>query len=94
MAHHVTWYKDEATWHAFKGVCEDKDQFGPTYSGWVAAVDEKISELGRQGIHLVKVDSGPAEPFARWCRENGHPLNGRSRGLYLAQSYSDGASKH
>ena len=93
MANQVTWYKDETTWLRFKELCEDKDHFGPSFNEWVTAVQKKIDELATQGVILVKVETDP-EKYATWCKTNGHPLNGMSRGLYLQQCFTDNNTKH
>ena len=94
MAHQVTWFKDEATWQRYKDICEDKEQFGPSYAEWVTEVERKIAEVAAQhGINLEKIETDP-EKFLSWCKANGHPMNGRTRGLYLAQSFTGDDTHH
>jgi hypothetical protein len=89
----LTWYKDEETWRRYKEICEDKDHFGPSYLEWMQAVQSKIDGLAKNGIFLKKVETDP-ERFLAWCQQHGHPLNGQSRGLYLAESFTGDSSKH
>ena len=93
MSDQLTWYKDEATWRRYKELCEDKPHFGLSYPEWVTAVQRKIDDLASKGIILIKVATDP-EKFAAWCKQHGHPLNAKYRGLYLAECYTGDEIKH
>ncbi|MBL1264382.1 hypothetical protein [Candidatus Methylomicrobium oryzae] len=94
MVNYVTWYKDEPTYLRFKEICEDKSHFGESYDSWVRIVQKKIDEAEALGQVLTKVAIDP-EQFLNWCKINGKPLNGASRGLFCSVTvFGDSPKTH
>ena len=80
----VGWYAEDQ-WLMLKLVAEDRDALDDTYEQWEAGVTKALAELRNQpGVEAVKVHVEVAG-LQRWCREQGRPLDGPARALYVTE---------
>ncbi|MBI5368056.1 MAG: hypothetical protein HZA54_13535 [Planctomycetes bacterium] len=71
-------------WPRFRELCVDREEMALTHAEWLATGERALADLRARGakVQVVKVD---VEELARWCREQGRPLDGPARAQYLTE---------
>ncbi len=76
----LAWYRQDQ-WQLLLDYSTDSDKLEPTYPKWLEHAEEKVSEMGKNGINIVKVDI-KIEEMKKWCKRHNKQIDGYSRSEY------------
>ena len=79
----LPWYRRE-DYARLRSIIVDSYSLAPTYAQWLMVAESNEAVAHRSGIPVKRVIIEP-ETFARWCENQGVPLDGRARMLYAQQ---------
>jgi hypothetical protein len=79
----LAWY-DRKQWKRLTEAVEDRSELENTYEQWEQSALDAMRTIERQGQKVEKVHV-EVESLVSWCKENGLPVNGKSREEYVAQ---------
>jgi hypothetical protein len=83
----LAWYRQDQ-WQLLLDYSIDSDKLAGTYQEWLEHAEEKVNEMGNDGINVVKVDIN-IEEMKKWCERHDKPIDGYTRSEYtvfLAQN--------
>lgn len=86
------WYRDAEQYSQYLSIYEDRDTMHSTYALWHKQAMRAVKQYERRGLVTHRVYSTPEELMA-WCKENGIPLNAKSRSLFASEKLKT-AAKH
>jgi hypothetical protein len=79
----VAWF-DRKQWKRLTEAVEDRSELDDTYEQWEKSALDAMRIVERQGQKVEKVHV-EVESLVSWCKENGLPVNGKSRAEYVTQ---------
>jgi hypothetical protein len=79
----LAWF-DRKQWKRLTEAVEDRSELEKTYEQWEQGALEALRTIERQGQKVEKVHV-EVESLLYWCKENGLPVNGKSRAEYVTQ---------
>ena len=83
----LAWYRQEQ-WQLLLDYSTDSDKLEHTYQEWLEHAEEKVNEMGKDGINIVKVGIN-IEEMKKWCERHDKLIDGHTRSEYavfLAQN--------
>lgn len=83
----LAWYRQDQ-WQLLLDYSTDSDKLERTYQEWLEHAQEKVSEMGKDGINIVKIDINIDE-MKKWCERHDKLIDGHTRSEYavfLAQN--------
>ena len=83
----LAWYRQDQ-WQLLLDYSTDSDKLERTYQEWLEHVEEKVNEMGKDGINIIKIDIN-IEEMKKWCGRHDKPIDGHTRSEYavfLAQN--------
>ena len=83
----LAWYRQDQ-WQLLLDHSTDSDKLERTYQEWLEHAEEKVNEMGNDGINVVKVSIN-IEEMKKWCERHDKPIDGHTRSEYavfLAQN--------
>ena len=83
----LAWYRQDQ-WQLLLACSTDVDKLARTYQEWLEHAEEKVNEMGKEGINVVKIDIN-IEDMKKWCERHDKPIDGYTRSEYavfLAQN--------
>ena len=78
----LAWYRQNQ-WGLLVEYSTDSKDLESTYQKWLEQAEEKVNEMKKNGIVVVKVDID-VEALKKWCKESGRPVDGSARSEYAA----------
>jgi hypothetical protein len=79
----VAWF-DRKQWKRLTEAVEDRSELEDTYEQWQESALDAVRTIERQGQRVEKVHV-EVESLVSWCKEQGLPVNGKSRAEYVTQ---------
>jgi hypothetical protein len=79
----LAWF-DRRQWKRLTEVVEDRKELDDTYEKWQQSALDAVQTIEREGQKVEKVHI-EIESLLSWCKENGLPVNGKSRAEYVTQ---------
>jgi hypothetical protein len=79
----LAWF-DRRQWKRLTEVVEDRKELDDTYEKWQQSALDAVQAIEREGQKVEKVHI-EIESLLSWCKENGLPVNGKSRAEYVTQ---------
>jgi hypothetical protein len=79
----LAWF-DRKQWKRLTEAVEDRSELEKTYEQWEQGALDAVRTIERQGQKVEKVHV-EVESLVSWCKENGLPVNGKSRAEYVMQ---------
>ncbi len=64
-------------------ISEDRDNMDDSWEKWKANKNEAIKNFKKMGMKTIDIIVVPKE-LVKYCRENGLPINGKSRASYVS----------
>jgi hypothetical protein len=83
----VPWYTAE-TWAEMKAFALDAERFENSFAEWEAMAEETLTNLGKRGLHLVKIPMVP-DVFRHWLEEHHEENNASARAAYAAEKVKE-----
>ncbi len=83
----LAWYRQDQ-WQLLLDYSTDSDKLERTYQEWLEHAEEKVNEIGKDGINVVKIDIN-IEEMKKWCKRHDKQIDGHTRSEYavfLAQN--------
>ena len=83
----LAWYRQDQ-WQLLLDHSTDSDKLERTYQEWLEHAEEKIIEMDKDGINIIKIDIN-IEEMKKWCERHDKQIDGHSRSEYavfLAQN--------
>lgn len=83
----LAWYRQDQ-WQLLLDYSTDSDKLARTYQEWLGHVEEKLNEMSKDGINVVKIDIN-IEDMKKWCERSDKPMDASTRSEYavfLAQN--------
>ena len=83
----LAWYRQDQ-WQLLLACSTDADKLARTYQEWLEHAEEKVNEMGKNGINIVKIDIN-IEEMKKWCERHDKQIDGHTRSEYavfLAQN--------
>jgi len=83
----LAWYRQEQ-WQLLLDYSTDSDKLERTYQEWLEHAEERVNEMGNNGINVVKVGIN-IEEMKKWCERHDKLIDGHTRSEYavfLAQN--------
>jgi len=83
----LAWYRQEQ-WQLLLDYSTDSDKLERTYQEWLEHAEERVNEMGNNGINVVKVGIN-IEEMKTWCERHDKLIDGHTRSEYavfLAQN--------
>ncbi len=83
----LAWYRQDQ-WQLLLGYSTDSDKLERTHQEWLEHAEEKVDEMGKSGINVVKIDIN-IEEMKKWCERHKKQIDSRTRSEYavfLAQN--------
>ena len=77
------WF-DRKQWQRLTEVVEDRNELDDTYEQWQQSALDAVRMIERQGQKVEKVHV-EVQSLVSWCKENGLPVNAKSRAEYVTQ---------
>jgi hypothetical protein len=79
----VAWF-DRKQWKLLTEAVEDRNELDDTYEQWQQNAVEAVRMIEREGQKVEKVHV-EVETLVSWCKENGLPVNGKTRAEYVTE---------
>ena len=79
----VAWF-DRKQWKRLTEAVEDPSELEDTYEQWQQSALDAVQMLEREGKKVERVHV-EVQSLVSWCKENGLPVNGKSRAEYVTQ---------
>src|SRR5438105_8265363 len=79
----LAWF-DRKQWKRLTEVVENRNELDNTYEQWEQSALDAVRMIERQGQKVEKVHV-EVESLVSWCKEEGLPVNGKSRAEYVTQ---------
>jgi hypothetical protein len=79
----LAWF-DRKQWKRLTEAVEDRSELEKTYEQWEQGALDAVRTIEREGKKVEKVHV-EVESLVSWCKENGLPVNGKSRAEYVTQ---------
>ncbi len=76
----LAWYRQDQ-WQLILDYSTDSDKLANTYQEWLEHAEERVNEMGKDGINIVKVDIN-IEEMKKWCKRHNKQIDGKTRGEY------------
>ncbi len=83
----LAWYRQDQ-WQLLLDYSTDSDKLARTHQEWLEHAEERVNEMGEDGINIVKVDIN-IEEMKKWCERHDKPIDSSTRSEYavfLAQN--------
>ena len=83
----LAWYRQDQ-WQLLLDYSTDSDKLARTYQEWLEHAEEKVKEMSKDGLNVVKVDID-MEDMKKWCERSDKLIDGNTRSEYavfLAQN--------
>ncbi|TMH82221.1 MAG: hypothetical protein E6H47_14275 [Betaproteobacteria bacterium] len=79
----LAWF-DRKQWQRLTEAAEDRNELDDTYEQWQQNALDAVRMIERQGQKVERVHV-EVESLVSWCKEEGLPVNGKSRAEYVTQ---------
>ncbi len=76
----LAWYRQDQ-WQLLLDYSTDSDKLERTYQEWLEQAEEKVNEMGKDGINVIKIDIN-IEKMKKWCKRHDKPIDGNTRSEY------------
>ena len=76
----LAWYRQDQ-WQLLLDYSTDSDKLDRTYQGWLEHAEEKVNEMGKDGVNIVKIDIN-IEEMKKWCERHDKQIDGHTRSEY------------
>ncbi len=79
----IAWYRPEQ-WSRLLNIAADRESLEDTYEEWLADATRVAFDLAQRGFAVRPVEVDVVE-LARWCKQQGCPLNGEARARFVTE---------
>ncbi len=78
----LAWYRQDQ-WQLLLDDSTDSDKLEHTYQEWLEHAEERVNEMGKDGINVVKIDIN-IEEMKKWCERHDKSIDSYTRSEYAA----------